>query len=202
MVEVIGDVALHRPDELEADGGGGHHVQVDPVPEFRPVLVDELVHRRLVVALAGLQIGLESLARTGLVGLEFLTHLVVVAGHVQLVAVLEEDAIVWVEPFEVVVVARFLPEVREEALEDVGHQIPRRPHIERKPLGLQLGGSAADLLVLFQDPNVGVGVGQITRRRETTKATADDNHVFSGEGTHCYALGSGRTIKPRQTGLV
>jgi hypothetical protein len=136
------------------------------------------------VALARLQIGLEGLAGTGFVGLELLPHLRVVPGHVNLVAVFEEDAIVGVQAFEVVVVARFLPEVREEALEDVGHQIPRGAHIERESFGLQLGGAAADLFVLLDDPHVRSGVGQITGRREPTEAAADDNHVLSGNLAH------------------
>ncbi len=70
VLEVVLDVALHRPDELEAHGRGGQHVQVDPVPQARAVLVDELVHRRLVVALAGRQILVEGLAGAGFVGLE------------------------------------------------------------------------------------------------------------------------------------
>ena len=175
MLEVVRDVVVHRAEQLEADRGRPHHVEVDPVSEPGAVLVDELLHRHPVVLLGGREILLERVTRPGFVGLEQLVHPLAVRGDVDAVAVLPEDPVVGVEAFELVEVARFVAEVAEEPLEHVGHQIPGGPHIEAEALGLEDGGATAQPIVFLQERDIEAGVGEITRRGKPAETGADDH---------------------------
>jgi hypothetical protein len=165
VVEELRNVVVHRAEQLEADGCGAHHVEVDPVTVTGPVGVDEAVHRSAVVCGAFLDILVEGLGRTRLARLEGCTYLIQVGGDVHPVAVLPEDPVVWVEALEVVVVRGRLVEVAEETLEDVGHQVPGGTHVELETLGFEGARPAADRLVLLQYLDIGPGVGEVTRRR-------------------------------------
>jgi hypothetical protein len=89
---------------------------------------------------------------------------------------LEEDPVVRVEAFQPVVVLRAPAETAEEALEDVGHEIPGRPHVEPEPVLREPAGATAELLVFLQEGDVVAGVGQVAGRREAAEAAADHDH--------------------------
>jgi hypothetical protein len=190
VVEVVLDVVLHRPEERQAAGVLGE-ARVEPVPDSGPVDFDEVLHPDLVVLLRLREVVVEHVARPWFVGVEDLLDLLAVRRHVDGVAVrvdvqagnvaagtaplvvLEEDAVVRVEVRQLVVVAGLFPEVREELLEDVRHQVPRGPHVEPEAVAFEDACATADLLVLLDDGHVGTRVGEVARGRQPAEARTD-----------------------------
>jgi len=66
--------------------------------------------------------------------------------------------------------------VPEEPVEDVGHQVPRRTGVEPEAVGFEHARVAADPVVLFEQPHVGAGAGQVRRCRQPAEPPADDDH--------------------------
>jgi len=136
-------------------------------------------HPDLVGVLGFVEVVREGLASAGFVGLEQLLVGLDIGEQVDLVAVLEEDPIVGVELRKRIVVLGALAEVTEEPLEDVGHQVPRGPHIEGKAVAFKSARTATQLLVFLDDRHVCPRVGEIAGRRQPTKSTADDDDLFA-----------------------
>jgi hypothetical protein len=175
VVEVALDVVLHRSDEGEPPRRP-HHVEVEEVPQPRPVLVDEPLHADLVALAGGREVVVERVGRPRFVGLEGVPDRVEVTRDVRAVAVLPEDAVVRVQVREVVVVVRRPVEPGEVPLEDVGHQVPRRSRVEAEAVGLDTSGHPAEVVVPFDERHVGPPVRQERRRREAAEPPTDDRH--------------------------
>lgn len=73
-----------------------------------------------------------------------------------------------------------LAEQGEEVLEDVRHQIPRGPHVEAEPVGLEVVGPTAHQLVLLQHGDVVTLLGQQSRARQSADAAPDDDRRAHG----------------------
>ena len=201
MVEVPGDVVFHRPEEAESTGVA-QDVPVEVVPEVPAVGVDEVLHADVVGVGRAVEVPLQGGAGAGLVAVEEVVHPLAVAGDVDPVAdggrppvvpsvrtgrgvaVLEEHPVMRVEAGQVVEVGRGPVEVTEEALEDVGHQVPGRTHVEPEAVPAEDARSAAELFVLFDEGNVEAGVGEVTGRREAAEAAADDADRRVRRGVH------------------
>jgi hypothetical protein len=104
----------------------------------------------------------------GLVGLQ-------IGNHVHLIAILEEDPVVGVQALELVQIRRIVPQMPEEALEHIGHEVPRRSHVEREAIPFEPACTPTDLLVLLQERDACARLRQVACGRESTEATADDH---------------------------
>jgi len=75
-------------------------------------------------------------------------------------------------------------EVAEEALEDVGHHVPRRPHVEAESVPFEDARPTAEGVVLLDDGDVEARVGEVTRAGEPAEAGADHDDLGVGSGRH------------------
>ena len=87
-----------------------------------------------------------------------------------------------IEPRQLVVVLGLAVEGREEPLERLGHQIPRRPGIDPKALGFDPPGDAAEFVVSLDECHVRAAVGEITGRRQAADPAADDCRLLVAQG--------------------
>jgi len=174
-------VALHLAQKRESPRVA-EDVRVDVVAQIRAVLVHEVFHPDLVGPLRLRQILVERVARTGLVGLEELAIVVHVGEHVDLIAVLPEHPVMWVEMRERVVLLGRATEVPEEPFEHVGHEVPRGAHIELEAVGFEAARASAELFVLLEKRDVRAGVGEVAGGREAAEPAADNDDGFASYG--------------------
>jgi hypothetical protein len=83
-----------------------------------------VLHADLVGLLRFCEISLQCLPGARLIRLEDRLVGLEIRDHVHLIAVLEEDPVVRIEPLELVQLRRIIAEVSEEALEHIGHEVP------------------------------------------------------------------------------
>ncbi len=172
--EAAADVGVHVLEDVQRPALH-RGLAIDEVEEAVVVAVHELLDRDPVLLLGAVQVVPQGLATTGLQPFERVDVPAQVGVHVDVqVRAPEGDPVRRVEPLQVQVVLDALAEQGEEVLEDVGHQVPGRTHVEAEAVGLEVVGAAAEQLVLLQHRHLVTVLAQQGGAAQPPDATADD----------------------------
>ena len=184
VLEVLAHMVAEAAQELKA-GCIPENVEAG---EFEGVVcgfVDEAAHADVVLDLGFGEEGGQPGASARLHGVEGVGQRFRAGGDIE-GALVELHAVGGVEAHEVVQLVDAPAELREVPIEDIGHPIPARPHVEPKPFRVEPPCPTAGLAVAFEDGHVESPAGQCGGRCEARKAGSDDGDVEVGVGVSCH----------------
>ena len=186
---------MHALQQVEAHGVH-YQPRVGKLQQRAAGHVHELADAHLVLVGRLPQKLIEAGAAAGLKPLEQRPQLAHGGRNIHRLGAFKNHLVRGVEAHQVVVVAHLPPKFGEVLLEDIGHPVPARAHVEGEALGLKLPGPAAGALVFLQQRNAAALLGQRGSRRQARKAGPNNYDVFAHKRKYEVLLVSPSPTQP------
>ncbi len=149
VVEDAGHETLHVLKDAQLVALG-EETEVKEVEWGAVLLVDEVLHGDVVLVLALVQVGLELRPAIGFQPIEQGQILSQICRHIENLVLAKEEPVRGIQPHQAVEVLGGPPEVGEEPIEHVRHEVPGGPHVKPEPPVLVDPSPPTGLAVLLQ----------------------------------------------------